>query len=60
MKNLPFLTRWLKQLPDDHAEKLWVWLDGNPNAVEQMIRAICEQRGWGQIEELDKKPIKTG
>jgi len=41
------LRQYITLLPNDTAEELWVWLDGNPDAIGEMVEAICEPRHWG-------------
>jgi len=42
MKIPEALARFLAEMPDDDANDLWEWLDGDPEAVEKMIEVISE------------------
>lgn len=36
------LVDFLKSLSDEKADKIWLWLDGNPSAIEEMIKVISD------------------
>lgn len=38
-----FLEKFLDGLSGAHAKELWVWLDENPDAVEEMIERIVDE-----------------
>ena len=51
------LKKWLRSLPQNHAEALWDWLDADPEATHRMIEQIADSHpDIPFIKEGDKYP----